>query len=224
MYQLKELIEIDDLKDYFIDTEGNVFTNKYKSNSKTKRHNFKKMKLGSFNNYSNVILNGKCYFVHRLVAQTFIPNPENKPQVNHINGNKKDNRVENLQWVTAKENQYHCWNILHKDIIDDREQKRLAKQEEQEKQKLKRKHENTIICVQTGEIFESQISLANKLGISKQCLNNLIRNNQSHKNFYYLKLKDWEKFNSAQEFYIWKLNEKNKRRYEKFLQKQGNKL
>ena len=196
MYQLKELIEIDDLKDYYIDTEGNVFNNKYKSNSKTKRHNFKKMKLGSFNNYSNIVLNGKCYFVHRLVAKTFIPNPENKPQVNHINGNKKDNRVENLEWVTAKENLHHCWYILHKDIIDDRAQKRLAKQEEQEKQKLKRKHENTIICVETGEIFESQISLANKLGISKQCLNNLIRNYQSHKNFYYLKLKDWEKFNS----------------------------
>lgn len=63
---------------------------------------------------------GKSFYVHRLFAQSFIDNTFNKEQINHKNGIRTDNCLENLEWVTNLENQRHAWDILKRKSIWER--------------------------------------------------------------------------------------------------------
>lgn len=92
---------------YEININGDIYSTLRKVG---KFHN---AKINSKGGYIQIPLhkNGirKNHLLHRLVAKTFIPNPENKPEVNHINGDKKNNSVYNLEWITKSENQKHAY-------------------------------------------------------------------------------------------------------------------
>ena len=93
------ILEHPTLHGVFVDSTGQIFIPK---SGKNKEH----WTYGSLqsNGYKVVRIFKKNYRVHRLVAETFIPNPENKPFIDHINRIKTDNRAENLRWVTSQEN------------------------------------------------------------------------------------------------------------------------
>ena len=83
--------------------------NEYMVTKDGKVYNFEReLKGWNQNGYRMVTLDNKKIYIHRLVAEKYIPNIFNKSCVNHINGIKTDNRVENLEWATIAENNKHA--------------------------------------------------------------------------------------------------------------------
>ena len=101
----------------------------------------------------------RTVYIHRTVAEAFIPNIENKETVNHINLNKKDNRVENLEWATPLEQNIHYFNS---DVYKNKD--KVIKRNVIEA--MNKANSKKVKCLETGKIYNSIVEAAKEYKIS----------------------------------------------------------
>ena len=124
---------------YTIDENGNVKNTKGQTiKPEVTRNGYERVSL------SNDSVKHKRISVHRLVAENFIPNPNCLPQVNHINEDKRDNRVENLEWSSA------LHNLEHSRVIEKASVAKFTK----------------VRCITTGKIYDSIKEAADEFGLA----------------------------------------------------------
>lgn len=105
-----EGVRLPNLSNYIITEDGNVWSDIKNKILRNKPNNLGYIKVGLKNDEGKQ----KLISVHRLVALAFIPNPDNKPEVNHKDGNPANNHKDNLEWVTHKENIQHSFRELNR--------------------------------------------------------------------------------------------------------------
>lgn len=158
--------QIKNYPNYQINTNGEVF-NKYGKiiKQQTNRYGYK---------YINIYNNGvaKIETIHRLLCTTYLPNPLNKPQVNHINGIKDDNRLENLEWVTASENGKHSYKIGKSKISD------------LNKRNIRLKVTKPILDTENGIFYDSLVDLCNYFNLKYSKMRDMLSGRTKNKTKY----------------------------------------
>lgn len=129
-----------------------------------------KINIGRYNKYKLSSL------IHRLVAETFIPNPDNKPCIDHINGDKSDNNVNNLTWVTYHENSLNPITLsrLREGVLI---------------------HAKAILRVRNGEIEQSFKSIreAERKGFNRSIIQDCLKTGRTHKGYHWILSSDYDK-------------------------------
>lgn len=149
------------------------------SNGKNQLHKGKMMKLlDNGNGYFFVRIKGKISYIHRLVAKAFIPNPDNLPEVDHIDTNKGNNKVGNLKWASRKDN---CNNELTRSHITEAQKGRKVSEEtkrklsesckgrkhtEEARRKISEAQYKKVYCIELDRIFNSIKEASNELKIN----------------------------------------------------------
>ena len=164
MYEDYKRVYIDNIKtEYFVSRDGNVIS-KYKN----KIHEMKVFETEKGYQYVKLWINNKSVaaFIHRLVASAYIPNPKNKPEVNHKDGIKSNNFDWNLEWVTSKENKKHAkeMNLLKPAKCEKQGKSKYTNKQIKKVCKLLEKNKHTLkeISIKTSVSLDTIYSIRSK--------------------------------------------------------------
>jgi hypothetical protein len=160
---------------YLISTDGKVFNLKSMKHLKCSIDKMGYPRVGLYNE------NGVKYFlVHRLVANAFLSKIEGKDFVNHIDGNKSNNLLLNLEWCNHQENMQHAWKLGLNKITEKHKEnsKKAIKIAQEIGSKMRRK---SIIDTSNGKTFQYVNEAAEYLGVRKETLTNWLNGHRTNK-------------------------------------------